>query len=70
MYYLIFLGGVILGGILTNALFYMKCGRGYFTVIPYDEDDTGFYKVNIRIPSEQNLLKKDRIILAKENSQD
>lgn len=70
MYYLIFLGGVILGTILTNTLFYTKCGRGYFTVIPFDEDDTGFYKVNIRIPSDQDLLKKDKIILAKENSQD
>ena len=70
MYYLIFLGGVILGGILTNALFYMKCGRGYFKLVPYDEDNTGFYKVNIRIPSDQDLLKKDKIILAKENSQD
>ncbi len=70
MYYLIFLGGVILGSILTNALFCMKCGRGYFKLVPYDEDNTGFYKVNIRIPSDQDLLKKDKIILAKENSQD
>lgn len=70
MYYLIFLGGVILGTILTNVLFYTKCGRGYFKLVPYDEDNTGFYKVNIRIPSDQDLLKKDKIILAKENSQD
>lgn len=69
MLYLVFLGGVALGAIVTEILVYHRTAHGYFKIEPYDDDDTGFYKVNIRIPGEIDLLKKDRVILNKEYSQ-
>lgn len=69
MEYLIFLGGVALGTIFTFIFQHFRTAMGYFKLEPYDEDDTGFYKINIRIPGRTNLLHTDRIILRKEKSQ-
>lgn len=69
MLYLVFLGGVVLGSIITQILVHYRTAHGYFKLEPYDDDDTGFYKINIRIPGEIDLLEKDKIILAKEHSQ-
>lgn len=66
---LVFLGGVFTGLGLASLFFSLKSGHGYFKLEPYDEDDTGFYRINIRLYSNQNLLKKKYIILEKDNSQ-
>lgn len=66
---------LIIGGILgwfANSLFMKKqTFNGYFLIEPYDDDDTGFYRVNMRIPpSEQaELMNKKRLILYREYSQ-
>lgn len=69
LYLIVFAGGVAVGAIITEILVYHNTTHGYFKLEPYDDDNTGFYKVNIRIPSNVDLLKKDRIILNKEYSQ-
>lgn len=69
MEYLVFLGGVVLGTIITLVFQHFRTALGYFKVEPYDEDDTGYYKVNIRIVDKTNLLHTDKIILHKEKSQ-
>ena len=69
MIYLAFLGGVIAGLIITRLIFRRISGFGYFYLEPYDDDNTGFYKINMAIKPNQNLLKKDYIILEKDHSQ-
>ena len=69
MEYLVFLGGVVLGTVVTLVFQHFRTALGYFKVEPYDEDDTGYYKVNICIVDKTNLLYTDRIILRKEKSQ-
>lgn len=69
MNYLILLIGVVVGVLLTLLFFYHKSGYGYFIIESYDDDETGFYKINIRIPTQDKLLKKKQIILYKEDSQ-
>ena len=66
MNYLILLIGVALGVVLTLLFFYHKSGYGDFTVVPYDDEDTGFYNINVRIPTQGDLSKKKRIIIYKE----
>ena len=70
MNYFILLIGVLVGSVITQLLFYHKTACGYFRIVPYDED-RGYYAINFRIPEshKENLLKKDRIILYKEDSQ-
>ena len=65
---LFFLLGMMFGIILTLIFRHFKTAIGYFKLEPYDEDDTGFYKINIRIPGESNerLLHANKIILNKE----
>ena len=69
MIYLVFLGGVILGSIITQILLHRITGYGYFKVEPY-KDEEGFYSVNVRIPNEQDLLHINKIILEKEYTHD
>lgn len=69
MNYLLLLIGVVLGSFLTLLFFYHKSGYGYFMVEPYDDDNTGFYKINIRVPTQNKLSKKKQIILYREDSQ-
>ena len=69
MIYLVFLGGIVLGIVVILVFQHFRTALGYFKVEPYDEDDTGYYKVNIRIVDKTNLLHTDKIILHKEKSQ-
>lgn len=69
MYYLLFLCGVALGALMTRFLMDYKSVHGSFRVDPYDDDNTGFYKVNISLTSKDDMLKKDYMILKKDNSQ-
>lgn len=68
---LIFIIGITIGW-AANTLFTKKrTSNGYFSIEPYDDDETGFYRVNMRIPpSEQDgLMNKERLILYREYSQ-
>ena len=69
MIYLVFLGGVILGCIFTQIWIRRDTGYGKFTIEPFDDEDTGFYKVNVALKSGENLLNKSKIILHKDSSQ-
>lgn len=68
---IVFTIGVFVGCIITRLLFNMMSGHGEFIITPYDEDDTGFYTVNVRVDTNDNLLKKRRVVLSikKNNSQ-
>lgn len=71
MVYLAFLGGVALGTILTRIFMDLRSAHGHFKVEPYVDEDgvEGLYSVNVRLVPDQNLLKKDILILHKDNSQ-
>lgn len=67
MWYLAFLGGVVLGSVLTSVIIrYYKTAHGYFSFHP-DKDDPEIYSITVRIPQNQpGLLNKKKIILDKE----
>lgn len=66
---LVFLGGVVLGVILNRILIDFRTARGHFYIEPYDEDDTGFYRINISVTPNQDLINKNYIFLQKDTSQ-
>lgn len=68
---LIFIIGITLGLVLSTLHSNRYTGNGYFSIEPYDEDDTGFYCVNMRIPPEEQaeLMNKERLVLHREHSQ-
>ncbi len=67
---LIFIIGIALGWTLSSLHSIKNTSNGYFTIEPYDEDETGFYRVNMRIPIEEqtDLMHKERLILYREHS--
>lgn len=68
---LIFIIGIALGWVLSSLYSIKHTSNGYFTIEPYDEEETGFYRVNMRIPIEEqtDLIHKERLILYREYSQ-
>lgn len=72
MVYLVFLGGVSIGAIITCVIHQKTSAHGYFTVTPYSDDeiavDEGFYSVKVSLPKDVNLVNKGRIILHNSNS--
>mgnify|MGYP000192425532 CR=1 FL=1 len=68
LYLFVFLGGVVIGIIVSKIGVRRSSAYGYFTLEPYDEDNTGFYKINMKVTPNQDLLKKDFIILEKIDS--
>lgn len=68
---IVFTIGIFVGCIVTHLLFNMTSGHGEFIITPYDEDNTGFYTVNVRVDTKDDLLKKRRVVLSvkKNNSQ-
>lgn len=72
MVYLVFLGGVFIGAIITCVIHQKTSAHGYFTVTPYSDDeiavDEGFYSVKVSLPKDVNLVNKGRIILHNSNS--
>ncbi|MFR4731373.1 MAG: hypothetical protein ACLT8O_03065 [Blautia massiliensis (ex Durand et al. 2017)] len=72
MAYLVFLGGVFIGAIITCVIHQKTSAHGYFTVTPYSDDeiavDEGFYSVKVSLPKDVNLVNKGRIILHNSNS--
>ena len=69
MYYLIFLGGVLLGSIITQLIVRHKTGYGYFKIEPYSDEEPDMYKVNVCLTPDQSLLKVNKIWLYKDPSQ-
>ena len=68
LYLFVFLGGVVIGIIVSKIGVQRSSAYGNFKIEPYDEDNTGFYKINMEVTPNQDLLKKDFIILEKINS--
>ncbi len=68
---IVFTIGIFVGCIVTHLLFNMTSGHGEFIITPYDEDNAGFYTVNVRVDTKDDLLKKRRVVLSikKNNSQ-
>ena len=69
MNYLIFLGGVLLGSILTQLIVRHKTGYGYFKIEPYSDEEPDMYKVNVCLTPDQSLLNVKKIVLHKDPSQ-
>lgn len=68
LYLFVFLGGVVIGIIVSKIGVLRLSAYGHFKLEPYDEDNTGFYKINMKVTPNQDLLKKDFIILEKIDS--
>lgn len=62
MGYLMFLLGVIFGSVVTLFIYNRKTIRGYFTLDKVADDE---YLINIHIPNNLNIVKKEQIILKK-----
>lgn len=58
----IFLGGMLAGAIVLTVVLATQSGIGYFKVDPVEPDE-GTYSVNVRLEANQNLLKKNFILL-------
>ena len=62
----IFLGGMLAGAIVLTVVLATQSGIGYFKVDPVEPDE-GTYSVNVRLEANQNLLKKNFILLRRES---
>ena len=60
-----FLGGMLVGAIVLTIYLAIQSGIGYFKVDPVEPDE-GTYSVNVRLEANQNLLKKNFILLRRE----
>lgn len=69
MAYLLFMAGVVFGSIVSQIIFRHKTAYGQFSLTPIDESYE-YFSVNVTIRGEQNLLKKDKIILYKLKTQE
>jgi hypothetical protein len=69
LYLFVFLGGVVIGIIISKIGVRRSSAYGAFRLEPYDEDNTGFYNVHIILNPNQGLLHKKYIILTKDDSQ-
>lgn len=61
-----FLGGMLVGAIVLTICLAIQSGIGYFKVDPVEPDE-GTYSVNVRLEANQNLLKKNFILLHRES---
>lgn len=59
MVYLVFLGGVFIGAIITCVIHQKTSAHGYFTVTPYSDDeiavDEGFYEYYFQISTQNGI---------------
>ena len=62
----IFLGGMLVGAVVLTVVLATQSGIGYFKVEPVEPDE-GTYSVNVRLEANQNLLKKNFILLHRES---
>ena len=63
---LIFLGGMLVGAVVLTVVLAIQSGIGYFKVEPVEPDE-GTYSVKVRLEANQNLLKKNFILLHRES---
>ena len=71
MFLVVFILGLLIGILISDAIRKKGTAVGSFYLKPYDEDDTGFYNVYVDIIPNQDLLDKNYILLKKEEmSQD
>lgn len=63
---LIFAIGILSGSAVTLIILGIQSGIGYFKVEPVEPDE-GTYSVNVRLEANQNLLKKNFILLHRES---
>lgn len=69
MIYLIFIGGVVVGSLISSIFHWFRAGYGHFNVVPINDPDLDdVYTVRITIGKDQQLQKKKKIILQKDNS--
>ena len=61
-----FLGGMLVGAVVLTVVLAIQSGIGYFKVDPVEPDE-GTYSVNVRLEANQNLLKKNFILLRRES---
>ena len=61
-----FLGGMLVGAIVLTICLAIQSGIGYSKVDPVEPDE-GTYSVNVRLEANQNLLKKNFILLHRES---
>ena len=61
-----FLGGMLVGAVVLTVVLATQSGIGYFKVEPVEPDE-GTYSVNVRLEANQNLLKKNFILLHRES---
>lgn len=66
MVYVIFIFGVLVGGIITQIIICHNVGRGYFKIREVDKE-ADMYGVDVRLLADQDLLKVKRIILKRED---
>lgn len=66
MFLVVFILGLLIGILIGDAIRKKGTAAGRFYLKPYDEDDTGFYKVFVDIIPNQDLLHKNYILLKKE----
>lgn len=68
MTYLLFTAGVVFGSIVSQIISSIidkyKGAYGWFILTPIDESNE-YFNIKITVQGEQNLLKKDKIILYK-----
>ena len=64
MTYLLFTAGVVFGSIISQIIYRYKTAYGQFSLTPIDESNE-YFNIKITVQGEQNLLKKDKIILYK-----
>ena len=62
----IFLGGMLVGAVVLTVALAIQSGIGYVKVNPVEPDE-GTYSVNVRLEANQNLLKKNFILLHRES---
>lgn len=71
MFLVVFVLGLLIGILISDAIRKKGTAMGRFYLKPYDEDETGFYNVYVDIIPNQDLLDKNYILLKKEEmSQD
>lgn len=69
MEYLFFLGGMVVGSIVTQIIWRYKTGYGTFRLTSVDDpDEPELYNIQIGLKQGQPLLDKKRIVLRRNDS--
>lgn len=66
---LLFLGGAVLGSVLTRFIMLRKTGYGYFKLESNDPENPEIFDLTVGFKQGQYLLDKRQIILKRDKSQ-